>query len=39
MEDGWILAWALEHTLASDSPVQEALEIFEHIRNPYYQRM
>ncbi|KAJ5088915.1 hypothetical protein N7456_012531 [Penicillium angulare] len=39
MEDGWILARALEHVRLSASPIQHALDIFDQIRNPYYQRM
>ncbi|PMD37534.1 FAD/NAD(P)-binding domain-containing protein [Hyaloscypha variabilis F] len=41
MEDGWIIARALEHSLASGSstPVASALCRFESIRSPYYQRM
>ncbi|KAJ6003261.1 hypothetical protein N7451_005808 [Penicillium sp. IBT 35674x] len=39
MEDGWILARALEHSQLSSHPVEEALEIFNIIRSPYYARM
>ncbi|KAJ5594771.1 uncharacterized protein N7459_000979 [Penicillium hispanicum] len=39
MEDGWILARALEHTRFSSYPVRDALEIFNTIRSPYYDRM
>ncbi|KAJ5919352.1 FAD-binding monooxygenase [Penicillium verhagenii] len=39
MEDGWILARALEHTQLASQPVQDALEIFNVIRSPYYARM
>lgn len=39
MEDGWILARALEHTQFASHPVEEALEIFNEIRSPYYARM
>ncbi|KAL4887104.1 hypothetical protein BJY04DRAFT_177307 [Aspergillus karnatakaensis] len=39
MEDGWILARALEHSRPSASAVQEALDIFQRIRAPYYARM
>ncbi|KAJ5663020.1 FAD-binding monooxygenase [Penicillium longicatenatum] len=39
MEDGWILARALEHTQLASHPVEEALEIFNVIRSPYYARM
>ena len=39
MEDGYILARALEHTRSSGQPISEALEIFNTIRSPYYLRM
>ncbi|KAH7144317.1 hypothetical protein B0J13DRAFT_607686 [Dactylonectria estremocensis] len=39
MEDGWILARALEQTQHSSQSISEALEIFEKIRSPYYTRM
>ncbi|KAJ5175588.1 uncharacterized protein N7482_001465 [Penicillium canariense] len=39
MEDGWILARALEYTQAASRPVQDALEIFNTVRSPYYARM
>lgn len=39
MEDGWILARALELTQNAVYPVEEALEIFDHIRSPYYSKM
>jgi salicylate hydroxylase len=41
MEDGWVLAQALEleHSRGSESLVRDALQIFEEIRLPYYQRM
>lgn len=39
MEDGWILARALEHTRHSSHPVRDALEIFSAIRSPYYNKM
>jgi salicylate hydroxylase len=39
MEDGWILARAIEHTINSDTAVKDALEIFQKIRAPYYERM
>ena len=39
MEDGWILARALELTQNAAHPVEKALEIFEEIRSPYYLRM
>jgi len=39
MEDGYILARALEYTRSSGQPVAAALEIFDAIRSPYYLRM
>ncbi|KAL4872917.1 hypothetical protein BDV12DRAFT_192850 [Aspergillus spectabilis] len=39
MEDGWILARALEHTRSSTNTIQEALDIFQQIRSPYYSKM
>ncbi|KAJ6170964.1 FAD-binding monooxygenase [Penicillium chermesinum] len=39
MEDAWILSRALEHTHLSSEPIKNALEIFNHIRTPYYDRM
>jgi len=39
MEDGYILARALEYTRSSGLPTSEALEIFNAIRSPYYLRM
>ncbi|OKL61015.1 hypothetical protein UA08_03110 [Talaromyces atroroseus] len=39
MEDGWILARALERTRSSASPLPRALKIFDEIRSPYYMRM
>lgn len=39
MEDGWILARALEYTQSLSLPVGDALEIFNTIRSPYYARM
>lgn len=39
MEDGWILARALEYTQSVSLPVGDALEIFNTIRSPYYARM
>ncbi|KAK9860134.1 Salicylate hydroxylase [Penicillium brevicompactum] len=39
MEDGWILARALELTQQSSHPVQDALKIFDQIRSPYYSKM
>ncbi|KAJ5995564.1 FAD-binding monooxygenase [Penicillium waksmanii] len=39
MEDGWILARALELTQFTGRPLSDALEIFSQIRSPYYTRM
>ncbi|KAJ5747717.1 uncharacterized protein N7511_009413 [Penicillium nucicola] len=39
MEDGWILARALERTRFTSHPERDALEIFESIRSPYYNKM
>lgn len=39
MEDGWILARALEYTQSRSLPVSEALEIFNTVRSPYYAKM
>ncbi|KAL4779365.1 hypothetical protein BJX76DRAFT_91539 [Aspergillus varians] len=39
MEDGWILARAIEHSIKSDTTIKDALEIFQRIRGPYYERM
>ncbi|KAJ6024009.1 hypothetical protein N7540_004806 [Penicillium herquei] len=39
MEDGWILARALEYSQFTSRPVHDALEIFNAIRSPYYARM
>ncbi|KAJ5189886.1 Monooxygenase FAD-binding [Penicillium cf. griseofulvum] len=39
MEDGWILARALELTRFASRPARDALEIFEQIRSPYYAKM
>ncbi|KAM0708431.1 hypothetical protein Q7P35_005083 [Cladosporium inversicolor] len=39
LEDGWILARAIEHTRARERPLSEALEGFDEIRSPYYLRM
>ncbi|EXJ92622.1 hypothetical protein A1O3_01174 [Capronia epimyces CBS 606.96] len=38
MEDGWILARAIEHVRASPTRVKDALEIFAEIREPFYTR-
>ncbi|KAF1811627.1 putative monooxygenase [Eremomyces bilateralis CBS 781.70] len=43
MEDGWILARAIEHTHLNGNPtadsIAKALEIFDSIRSSYYLRM
>ncbi|KAJ5712461.1 hypothetical protein N7493_008929 [Penicillium malachiteum] len=39
MEDGWVLARALEYSQFTSRPVHDALEIFNAIRSPYYARM
>ncbi|KAJ5951685.1 FAD-binding monooxygenase [Penicillium vulpinum] len=39
MEDGWILARALQFTRIGSRPARDALEIFEQIRAPYYAKM
>ncbi|CAH0000131.1 unnamed protein product [Clonostachys byssicola] len=39
MEDGWILAQALQYTKGSPHQIRDALEIFEQIRAPYYEKM
>jgi salicylate hydroxylase len=39
LEDGWILARAIEHTRAHERPLNEALEMFDEIRSPYYLKM
>lgn len=39
LEDGWILARAIEHTRPQPNGLAEALEIFDQIRSPYYLRM
>ncbi|EXJ89123.1 hypothetical protein A1O3_02187 [Capronia epimyces CBS 606.96] len=39
LEDGWILARAIEHARSSGQPLAKALEIFDAIRSPYYRRM
>ncbi|KAI9742698.1 MAG: hypothetical protein M1818_003839 [Claussenomyces sp. TS43310] len=39
MQDGYILARAIEHTRSSPDPLVGALEIFDSIRSPYYHRM
>lgn len=39
MEDGWILARALELTQFTGRPLSGSLEIFSQIRSPYYNKM
>jgi salicylate hydroxylase len=39
LEDGWILARAIEHAWATSQSLDKALAIFDHIRSPYYLRM
>ncbi|BCS18263.1 FAD-dependent oxidoreductase [Aspergillus puulaauensis] len=39
MEDGWILARAIEYSVNSKTGLGDALEIFQRIRGPYYERM
>ncbi|OJJ58688.1 hypothetical protein ASPSYDRAFT_68504 [Aspergillus sydowii CBS 593.65] len=39
MEDGWILARAIEYSVNSKTVLKDALEIFQQIRGPYYERM
>lgn len=39
MEDGWILARAIEYSVDSKTGLGDALEIFQRIRGPYYERM
>ncbi|OGE50474.1 hypothetical protein PENARI_c017G03684 [Penicillium arizonense] len=39
MEDGWILARALERTRFTSHHARDALKIFESIRSPYYNKM
>jgi salicylate hydroxylase len=39
LEDGWILARAIEHAWARSQSLDKALDIFDHIRSPYYLRM
>jgi 2-polyprenyl-6-methoxyphenol hydroxylase-like FAD-dependent oxidoreductase len=38
LEDGWILARAIEYTRSSGG-LKEALDIFDRIRSPYYLNM
>ncbi|KAM0724168.1 hypothetical protein Q7P37_000050 [Cladosporium fusiforme] len=39
LEDGWILARAIEYTDKHARPWREAIEMFDEIRSPYYSRM
>ncbi|KAG0650222.1 monooxygenase [Hyphodiscus hymeniophilus] len=39
LQDGWIIARALEHTQLSRDSVAEALRVFDSIRSPYYRKM
>ncbi|OQO07638.1 hypothetical protein B0A48_07335 [Cryoendolithus antarcticus] len=39
LEDGWILARAIEYTRGSTHALRDALKIFDEIRSPYYMRM
>ena len=39
LEDGWILARAIEYTRAHSLPTRDALAIVDEIRSPYYKRM
>jgi salicylate hydroxylase len=42
LEDGWILARAIEHTRSSakaSAGIPAALEVFNSIRSPYYHKM
>jgi len=39
LEDGWILARAIEYTRINAQSLREALSIFDEIRSPYYARM
>ncbi|KAL2431808.1 hypothetical protein ABEF95_014039 [Exophiala dermatitidis] len=39
LEDGWILARAIEHVRSTGQPLAAALEIFDAVRSPYYLRM
>lgn len=39
MEDGWILARAIEYSISSRTVFRDALDIFQRIRGPYYERM
>ena len=39
LEDGWILARAIEYARSPAKSLESALEIFDEIRSPYYARM
>lgn len=39
MQDGWILARAVEYARSRKKPLVEALAVFDSIRSPYYLRM
>lgn len=39
LEDGWILAKAIELTRDTSDSLSTALEVFDTIRSPYYLRM
>ncbi|EPE34775.1 FAD/NAD(P)-binding protein [Glarea lozoyensis ATCC 20868] len=39
MEDGWILARAIEYSRGVGGNLSRALEVFDSIRSPYYARM
>ncbi|KIV81073.1 hypothetical protein PV11_08523 [Exophiala sideris] len=39
LEDGWILARAIEYARSKSEPLEKALEVFDDIRSPYYLRM
>nr|OQO20310.1 hypothetical protein B0A51_14190 [Rachicladosporium sp. CCFEE 5018] len=39
LEDGWILARAIEYTRGSMHALRDALKIFDEIRSPYYLKM
>ncbi|KAI1611374.1 salicylate hydroxylase [Exophiala viscosa] len=39
LEDGWILARAIEYARSTSAPLEKALEVFDQIRSPYYLRM
>jgi salicylate hydroxylase len=39
LEDGWIIAKAIERTWGQPNALAEALKIFDTIRSPYYVRM